>query len=246
MEVSPRRGGAAGPIVSAGAIAIGSRGSPALLLRRPRGFWPSGDVRWSEGFQRDPRPSGRSFGLPSLLKYPRPPPVFILKMGTLRPQSLTPQSGRTGRTRSRTRLPPPRGADVPSGCWQVFQRWTPHPAHLSFSKATAGSRLRCPAETHRGDSPGERETTCPGPPRAPAQEHEFRPRGAHQWRQGAAPLATAVTRDWRALMTSGAAPLATAVTRTRPRCPAAWTRPLLRTAFPRKCPSTGRRTTSSS
>lgn len=33
-----RRGGATGPIVTAGAIAIGSRGSPALLRSGPRGF----------------------------------------------------------------------------------------------------------------------------------------------------------------------------------------------------------------
>ena len=56
-------------------------------------------------------------------------------------------------------------------------------------------------------------------------------------------LVTAVPSEQRVLMTRG---LATAVPWERPRCEAAWTRPPPLTASPRKCPSMGKRTTSSS
>lgn len=73
-----RRGGAVGQTVTAGAIAIGSRGSPAP----PREQVGSEGASWAEGFRRDPRPSR-----PSFFKHPAPHllSVFILKMGKLRP-----------------------------------------------------------------------------------------------------------------------------------------------------------------
>lgn len=149
-----------GPDCYRGAIAIGSRGSPAPPPGRARGLPGFRAASWAEGLPREPGPSDRPYGLLSLSKHPPLPPVFILRVGKLRPEGLTPGPGSVGGTRSRARFCP-RG--VARG---LSTRGAPPGAPLAL-EGRSWRRPDVAAETRR------RRSASPGPA---ARASDVRPR----------------------------------------------------------------------
>lgn len=210
------RSGDAGLIVTAGVLAIGSRGGPAPPPGRPAGSPGAQKRRVGDGgFRRGLLPSGQPHGRPSLFRC-SPSPLFFID-GETEAQRAELDACAKARGRSREQTPPPAASGVPPCARGVL-------GCLSPGGRPPGGRLPPAAEGAGGAAGRGRRALMTSGRGAPSDRS----------RQGR-----------RVRMTSRSRSLSDGGHQGAARRAGAWTRPPPRTASPRKCPSTGRPTISS-